>query len=517
MRRSLPPTVSTSQSSVTVPTAGWRSVLRAVSCGATGRCSHSAANRGLARRRSSISARSGSSAGWRPTAACRSAAIPASKRGGLLLAAHDARLEAGERAPGDVALARRPAREIADQRGGERVRRHDLPRRVDHHHRDVGEPVEHALDRGREVPAHARPRRAQRGRRRGTGARARRRSAAARGPAARARTATGCARGPARAGRGSRPRARRAARAPPAAGRARAAARRPAGRRRRAGADRARCAGRRRAHRRACTDDGARRPPRGSPCESQDAPSLHKKRRRGPILGSMTTTLITGANKGLGYETARRLLASRPRRLGRGARRRPRPGRGGRARRALRRARRHRRRERRGGGGARRRERRPRRPRQQRRRHRSAQAGARDDRRRRRGRLRHQRARHRARHPRVPAAARALAQPGRRQRLQRHGLVRRDDRSRAAGVDDRRPRLPGVEVGGDDAHDAVRQGVPADAHQRRRSRLHRDRPQRPQRHADRRRRAPTRSCGWRSSDASGPTGTFVDRHGEVPW
>src|SRR4051812_7033587 len=32
--------------------------------------------------------------------------------------------------------------------------------------------------------------------------------------------------------------------------------------------------------------------------------------RRGPQAGGMTTTLITGANKGLGYETARRLLSA---------------------------------------------------------------------------------------------------------------------------------------------------------------------------------------------------------------
>jgi NAD(P)-dependent dehydrogenase (short-subunit alcohol dehydrogenase family) len=35
-----------------------------------------------------------------------------------------------------------------------------------------------------------------------------------------------------------------------------------------------------------------------------------KEARHGPILGSMTTTLITGANKGLGHEAARRLLAA---------------------------------------------------------------------------------------------------------------------------------------------------------------------------------------------------------------
>ena len=32
--------------------------------------------------------------------------------------------------------------------------------------------------------------------------------------------------------------------------------------------------------------------------------------RRAPTMASMTTTLITGANKGLGHETARRLLAA---------------------------------------------------------------------------------------------------------------------------------------------------------------------------------------------------------------
>jgi NAD(P)-dependent dehydrogenase (short-subunit alcohol dehydrogenase family) len=84
----------------------------------------------------------------------------------------------------------------------------------------------------------------------------------------------------------------------------------------------------------------------------------------------------------------------------------------------------------------------------------------------------------RARHARVPAAARALGQSRDRQRLERDGLDRGDDRPRAVRVNADRDRVPGLEDGREHAHDAVREGVPADPDQHRRSGLHRDRPER---------------------------------------
>ena len=55
--------------------------------------------------------------------------------------------------------------------------------------------------------------------------------------------------------------------------------------------------------------------PQGGPASPQVCRSLVDA--RGRTMGGMTTTLITGANKGLGYEAARRLIAARPRRLDR--------------------------------------------------------------------------------------------------------------------------------------------------------------------------------------------------------
>ena len=214
----------------------------------------------------------------------------------------------------------------------------------------------------------------------------------------------------------------------------------------------------------------------------------------------MTTTLITGANKGLGYEAARRLIAAghdvwvgRPRR---GAR----PGRRRGARRALRRsstspttrASPPRPRRRGGGTGSTCSSTTPASPA-------ACMPVARRRRRRRRARARHQRLRHRARDAGVPAAARALRQPGDRQRVQRHGLARRHERSRSASsrrivglayppskaavnmlTTQYAKALPGMRV------NAVDPGYTA-------TDFNGHSGTRPSR------RAPTRSCGWRSS------------------
>ena len=76
--------------------------------------------------------------------------------------------------------------------------------------------------------------------------------------------------------------------------------------------------------------------------------------------------------------------------------------------------------------------------------------------------------------------------------------------------------VPGLEGGGEHAHDAVREGAAGDARQRRRPGLHRDRLQRPP-------RPQTVEQGtdaivrMAQLDASGPTGTYVDDQGTVPW
>ena len=128
-----------------------------------------------------------------------------------------------------------------------------------------------------------------------------------------------------------------------------ALARRGAGRLRPGPAGRARCAGRRRGH--PCHPLYSRWRVAGWDCESGVASS---SARATTHWCDMTTTLITGANKGLGYEAARRLMAE-GHDVWVGARDESAAGRRGGARRALRPARRHRRRQRRRGGRDRRR------------------------------------------------------------------------------------------------------------------------------------------------------------------
>jgi len=67
---------------------------------------------------------------------------------------------------------------------------------------------------------------------------------------------------------------------------------------------------------------------------------------------------------------------------------------------------------------------------------------------------------------------------------QRFGLLRSRARRVAHRVDSQRAALHVLEVGRHHAHRAVRPGVAGDAHQRRRPRLHRHRSERPQRAAD---------------------------------
>ena len=151
----------------------------------------------------------------------------------------------------------------------------------------------------------------RRARRRGRGARARPRRAAARGPAARAPTATGALARPCSSAREvvDREAGELGDLLAPQA-RARGGARRPAGRRRRGSGGRARSAGSRRDRRGSIAlDDRARSLREGRPASPRLRRTLVIGRRRDTLEG-MTTTLITGANKGLGYETARRLLAA---------------------------------------------------------------------------------------------------------------------------------------------------------------------------------------------------------------
>ena len=69
-------------------------------------------------------------------------------------------------------------------------------------------------------------------------------------------------------------------------------------------------------------------------------------------------------------------------------------------------------------------------------------------------RLRDQRLRPRPRAAGVPAAAGAIGRAGRRERVERHGLAHRHHRSRSPGVDHRRARLPVVQVRAEHAHHA---------------------------------------------------------------
>ena len=90
-------------------------------------------------------------------------------------------------------------------------------------------------------------------------------------------------------------------------------------------------------------------------------------------------------------------------------------------------------------------------------------------------------------------------EPGRGQRVQRHGLDRRHQRPGPDRVHAAQPHLRAVQDGAEHAHDAVGEGVPELPHQRGRPGLHRHRLQPPQRPADRRRRARTRSSSTRRS------------------
>ena len=192
-------------------------VLRAESCTAAGRWSQSASKRGLSRRSSSISARSGSSAGKRAAAAWRSATMPASNRACSSGVRTIAPGRAEELAARRVAAARRRA---APRRA---VLGDDLPRRVADEDRQVPEPLDHPLHAGRQLAVDAPAGRGVAGepeqRLLLLGREPQRAGQRVAAPAA-----TGSWRGPARAGSGSRPTGPRAARPPRAAGRARGAA-----------------------------------------------------------------------------------------------------------------------------------------------------------------------------------------------------------------------------------------------------------------------------------------------------
>ena len=262
----------------------------------------------------------------------------------------------------------------------------------------------------------------------------------------------------------------------------------------------------------------ARRARLSSPCRSQARASSFARRRRGASW-IHEHHLDHGSQQGPRPRGRPPPHRSRPRRLDRRARRRRRDrGRRG-ARRALRPDRRHRRRvgRRRRRDHQRRRDR-PRRPGQQRRDHRRAQAALHEiDRRRVAGDLRHQRLRHRPRHP--ARSCRCWSESENpvivnvASGLGSHGVTSDPDRVEfnVNSLD-----YPSSKAAVNMLTDQYAKGADQHEGQRRRPRLHRHRLQRPLRPADRHRgHRRDRRAGAIGPD--GPTGTYSDRHGVVPW
>jgi hypothetical protein len=69
----------------------------------------------------------------------------------LVVLEHDSARPAGEVPPEDVPVTTRLGRELAEQRIGQAVAGDQLPGGVEDRDRKIGQPVEHALDAGREV------------------------------------------------------------------------------------------------------------------------------------------------------------------------------------------------------------------------------------------------------------------------------------------------------------------------------------------------------------------------------